>query len=186
MNMQNPKDATSREDFPGWRQPEGKSFAQWMESRVARYESRKYDWNALKFQADHDPVFRRAQMRYMGTGAAGVLSDVNTVPAEHFTFSTMVLPANCEGPPHLHDDVEEVFFMLRGHIKLFLEHEGQKFETELRERDLVSVPPGIYRGLKNIGEEEALMCVMLGNNKPDIPTYPPDHPLSKIKRNLQK
>ena len=42
----------------------------------------------------------------------------------------------------------------------------------LRERDLISVPPGIYRGLFNHGEEEALMCVMLGTNKPEIPTYP--------------
>jgi cupin superfamily acireductone dioxygenase involved in methionine salvage len=35
-------------------------------------------------------------------------------------------------------------------------------ETVLRERDLISVPRGIYRGLFNHGEEEALMCVMLG------------------------
>ena len=52
----------------------------------------------------------------------------------------------------------------------------------LKERDLISVPPGLYRGLLNDGEEEALMCVMLGNAKPQTPTYPPDHPLSKIKR----
>ncbi|MCH0587798.1 cupin domain-containing protein, partial [Klebsiella pneumoniae] len=25
--------------------------------------------------------------------------------------------------------------------------------------------------------------VMLGTNKPEIPTYPADHPLSKVKRN---
>ena len=45
------------------------------------------------------------------------------------------------------------------------------------------MPPGIYRGLFNHGEEEALMCVMLGTHKPHIPTYPEDHPLAKIKRN---
>ena len=55
-------------------------------------------------------------------------------------------------------------------------------ETVLRERDLISVPAGIYRGLFNHGEEEALMCVMLGTPKPHIPTYPEDHPLSKVKR----
>jgi hypothetical protein len=37
--------------------------------------------------------------------------------------------------------------------------------------------------LFNHGEEEALMCVMLGTPKPHIPTYPEDHPLSKVKRN---
>lgn len=68
-----------------------------------------------------NPKYRRAQMRYIGTGATGVASDTNTVPAEHFTFSTMVLPSKCEGPLHLHDDVEEVFFMLKGQITLMIQ-----------------------------------------------------------------
>ena len=163
--------------------PEGMSLGDWIESRVARYETRKLDWNALKFQADFDPKYRRAQMRYMGTGATGVKSDTNVVPAEHFTFSTMVLPAGCEGPSHIHTDAEEVFFILRGHkIRLFIEHQGETVETVLSERDLISVPPGVYRGLVNEGMEEALMCVMIGNPKPVTPTYPDDHPLAKVKR----
>ena len=34
----------------------------------------------------------------------------------------------------------------------------------------------------NIGDEEALMCVMIGNPKPVTPTYPSSHPLAKVKR----
>ena len=151
-------------------------------SRIARYETRTYDWDALKFQADFDPKYKRAQMRYMGTGGTGLSSDENTVPSEHFTFSTMVLPPGSEGPMHVHVDVEEVFFMLRGKIRLFLEQDGETWETEIFERDLVSVPPGIYRGLLNHGQEEALMCVMLGATKPQTPTYPSAHPLAKVKR----
>ena len=153
-----------------------------IETRIARYATRTYDWDALKFQADFDPKYRRAQMRYMGTGGTGVASDANTVPSEHFTFSTMVLPPGCEGPLHVHGDVEEVFFMLRGRVRLFFEDGGETWETELGERDLISVPPGVYRGLVNEWDEEALMCVMLGATKPQIPTYPPDHPLASVKR----
>ncbi len=160
----------------------GRSLADWIETRIARYDTRRYDWDALKFQADFDPKYRRAQMRYLGTGGTGVKDDSNAVPSEHFTFSTMVLPPGSEGPSHVHDDVEEVFFMLRGKIRLTLERDGESFETELGERDLISVPPGVYRGLVNEGEEEALMCVMLGASRPRIPTYPPDHPLARIKR----
>ena len=163
-------------------QPRDQSLEDRITGRIARYETRTYDWDALKFQADFDPKYKRAQMRYMGTGGTGVKADENTVPSEHFTFSTMVLPPGCEGPMHVHADVEEVFFMLRGKIRLFLEHDGETWETELSERDLVSVPPGIYRGLLNHGQEEALMCVMLGATKPQTPTYPPQHPLAKIKR----
>lgn len=163
--------------------PEGKTLAEWVDSRLARYETRKLDWNALKFQADFDPKYKRAQMRYVGTGATGVANDTNTVAAEHFTFSTMVLPAGCEGPLHLHDDVEEVFFILKGNkVKLMFEAEGEYHETYVRERDLVSVPAGIYRGLVNEGIEEALMIVCLGTNVPETPTYPPEHPLSQVKR----
>lgn len=52
--------------------PQGISMADWVESRIARFEGRKYDWNALKFQADFDPKYRRAQMRYIGTGRQGL------------------------------------------------------------------------------------------------------------------
>ena len=163
-------------------QPDGQSFAQWLESRVARYATRRYDWDALKFQADYDPKYRRAQMRYMGTGGTGVVSDSNTVPAAHFTFSTMVIPAGHEGPSHIHYDVEEVFFVMRGVMKVVCEKDGQRWESVLRERDLISVPPGVYREEINIGDEDALMCVMLGSPKPITPVYPPDSPLAKIRR----
>lgn len=158
------------------------NFKQLMEVRIARHATRRYDWDALKFQADFDPKYRRAQMRYVGTGGTGVKSDSQVVPAEHFTFSTMLLPAGAEGPMHVHDDVEEVFFVIRGRVKVMLEKDGEKYETVLQERDLVSIPPGVYRGEINIGEEDALMCVMLGAAKPVTPTYPPEHPLAKVKR----
>lgn len=157
-------------------------LAAWMESRVARRASRRYDWDALKFQADFDPRYRRAQMRYVGTGGTGVAQDGNTVPAAHFTFSTMVIPAGNIGPSHIHYDVEEVFFVLRGEMKVICEKDGERWEAVLGERDLISVPPGVYREEHNIGDEDALMCVMLGSPKPITPTYPPDSPLAKIKR----
>jgi mannose-6-phosphate isomerase-like protein (cupin superfamily) len=158
------------------------SFAEWMESRVARKANRRYDFDALKFQADYDPRYRRAQMRYVGTGATGVAKDGNTVPSAHFTFSTMVIPAGGIGPMHMHYDVEEIFFVLRGKMKIICEKDGQRWESELQERDLISVPPGVYREEHNIGDEEALMCVMLGSPKPITPVYPPDSPLAKLKR----
>jgi mannose-6-phosphate isomerase-like protein (cupin superfamily) len=167
-------------------QGKDQSFAQWMEARVARLSTRTYDWDALKFQADFDPKYRRAQMRYVGTGGTGVAKDANTVPIGHFTFSTMLIPAGHEGPMHIHYDVEEIFFMLRGKMKVICEKDGQRWETIVNERDLISIPPGVYREEINIGDEDALMCVMLGSPKPITPVYPPDSPLAAIKRHLQK
>jgi mannose-6-phosphate isomerase-like protein (cupin superfamily) len=156
---------------------------------VARFATRQFDWNALKFQADFDPKYARAQMRYVGTGGTGVASDNNTVPSEHFTFSTMVIPAGNEGPAHIHRDVEEIFFILKGTMKVICELRAEdeitvlgRWESVLTERDLISVPPGVYREEINIGDEDALMCVMLGSPTPVRPTYPPDSPLAAIKR----
>lgn len=169
-----------------WDQPDGTTFGKWMETRVARFATRRYDWDALKFQADFDPKYRRAQMRYVGTGGTGVTTDMNTVPSGGFTFSTMVIPAGNIGPSHIHIDVEEIFFVLRGQIKVILEKDGEKWEAVLGERDLISVPPGVYRTEVNVGEEDALMCVMLGSAKPITPTYPPESPLAQIKRDKAK
>ena len=166
----------------GMMRAEGQSFAHWMESRVARRDTRSYDWDALKFQADFDPRYRRAQMRYVGTGGTGVSKDANTVPSGHFTFSTMVIPAGNIGPSHIHYDVEEIFFVIRGAMKVICEKDGERWEVVVGERDLISVPPGVYREEQNIGDEDALMCVMLGSPKPITPTYPPGSPLTKIKR----
>ena len=166
----------------GMLQKAGQSFADWMEARVARKSTRRYDWDALKFQADFDPRYRRAQMRYVGTGGTGVARDSNTVPSAHFTFSTMVIPAGNIGPSHIHYDVEEIFFVIRGVMKVICEKDGQRWEATLGERDPISVPPGVYREEHNLGDEDALMCVMLGTPKPITPVYPPDSPLAKIKR----
>jgi mannose-6-phosphate isomerase-like protein (cupin superfamily) len=166
----------------GMLQPPGQSFADWLEGRVARKSTRRYDWDALKFQADFDPRYRRAQMRYVGTGGTGVARDSNTGASAHFTFSTMVIPAGNIGPSHIHYDVEEIFFVIRGVMKVICEKDGQRWEATLGERDLISVPPGVYREEHNIGDEDALMCVMLGTPKPITPVYPPDSPLAKIKR----
>ena len=43
--------------------PEGQNLSEWANARIARYDTRTYDWDALKFQADFDPKYRRTQMR---------------------------------------------------------------------------------------------------------------------------
>ena len=58
-----------------------------------------------------------------------------------------------------------------------------EIDAVLGERDCISVPPGMYRGEINVGDEEAVIMVMIGSPKPVTPTYPPEHPLSKVKRN---
>lgn len=47
----------STQQFETWKQPQDQSLEQWMSGRIARFETRKYDFDALKFQADYDPKY---------------------------------------------------------------------------------------------------------------------------------
>jgi mannose-6-phosphate isomerase-like protein (cupin superfamily) len=157
-------------------------LAEVVDSWIARLETRRLDWDALKFQEKVNPRYRRAQMRYVGTGATGVASDTNTVPAGHFTLSTMVLPPGAEGPLHTHHDVEEVFFVLDGQVTCYMEKDGERVERTLGPRDAISVPAGVARGERNDGSVEARMLVIVGTGKPQLPTYPENSPMYGVSR----
>src|SRR5258708_10620966 len=97
-------------------------------------------------------------------------------------FSTMVIPPGHEGPLHTHHDVEEVFFVLQGQMTCFMEKDGERVERTLGPRDAISVPAGVARGERNDGTEDALMLVIVGAGKPQLPTYPENSPMYGVTR----
>src|SRR5690606_207401 len=112
-------------------------------------------------------------------------TDSRILPAEHFTFSNMLLPPGAVGPEHTHHDAEEVFFVLEGRLEVTLHdpEDGTRcVSRELGYRDLVRVPPGVPRSLRNVGDTNALFCVIIGSRKPELPTYPPSSPMAGITR----
>ncbi|MDH4617871.1 cupin domain-containing protein [Brevibacillus sp. AY1] len=156
------------------------SIEEFEQKYVARLETRKLDYNALSFQEQISPHYRRAQCRYVGTGAVAAV-DSNVIQAGNFTLSNMYLPAGCEGPMHLHEDVEEVFFVIKGSVTARVQIGDTIHELKLSERDCIWTPPGYYRGVRNDSDEEAIMAVMLGAPKPQIPTYEPGSALENLR-----
>ena len=152
----------------------------WLEQQIdaatARRTSRREDWDTLGFQTKMGDRFRRAQVRYIGSGATGNHEqDGNILPAEHFTFSNMLLPAGCVGPEHTHPDVEEVFFVLEGEVEFSIhdiEDGNLKASRVLGYRDLIRVPAGVPRSLRAVSENDAIICVIIGAPKPELPSYP--------------
>jgi mannose-6-phosphate isomerase-like protein (cupin superfamily) len=148
-----------------------------IDSCLAPRETRREDWETLAFQAAAGgDRFKRAQIRYIGSGATGDHEgDSNIIAAEHFTFSNMRLPAGSVGPEHTHHDVEEVFFVLEGSLEVAVHDVGDGTKTAKRVlgyRDLIRVPAGVPRSLTNVGDTDALLCVIIGTKKPQLPTYP--------------
>jgi quercetin dioxygenase-like cupin family protein len=140
-----------------------------IDSCIASKDSRYEDWDTLGFQAAKGgDRFKRAQIRYIGSGATGDhSSDSRALPSEHFTFSNMRLPVGAVGPEHTHHDVED----------------GTKTAKRvLGYRDLIRVPAGVPRSLTNVGDTDALFCVVIGTQKPQLPTYPPTSEMYGVTR----
>ena len=158
-------------------------LAVYTDSLILTKESRYEDWDTLGFQAKAGDQYRRAQIRYVGSGATGDHdSDTRTIASRGFTFSNMLLPPGAEGPEHTHHDVEEAFFVLEGEVEVGIHRDGQVEKRTLGYRDMIVVPAGVPRSLKNTGAKDALFCVVIGARKPQVPTYPETSPMHGISR----
>ncbi|GHG06212.1 cupin domain-containing protein [Streptomyces zaomyceticus] len=162
----------------------GDDLAAYTDSLIATKDSRVADFDTLSFQEKAGPQFRRGQIRYVGSGATGNHEgDSRIIPSGGFTFSNMLLPPGAEGPAHTHHDVEEAFFVLEGEVEVGI-HRGPD-EVEYRTlgyRDMIVVPAGVTRSLKNNGDTDALFCVVIGTQKPQVPTYPEYSPMHGVTR----
>ena len=135
---------------------------------VARFVDRQPDWDA--FADARVEGYRRAQHRYIGSGASGK-PDPRAIPADHFTLSVMFLPPGQGNAAHSHE-VEEVFFILEGKVRVFFQDEtGHRAETVLGRWDCISCPANVIHGFENVGLEPAYLQVMLGKAQPALMTY---------------
>ena len=136
--------------------------------QVARFVDRQGDWDA--FADARVEGYRRAQHRFIGSGASGK-KDTSVIPAQHFTLSIMFVPPGQGNAAHTHE-VEEIFFILQGKVKVFFEDgTGGRVETVLGPWDCVSCPANVIHGYENVGLEPAYLQVMLGAAKPQLMGY---------------
>jgi len=155
----------------------------YLDTLVLTKDSRQPDWDTLAFQTKAGPQYRRAQLRYVGSGATGDHdSDNRIIPSVGFTFSNMLLPPGCEGPEHVHHDVEEAFYVVEGSIEMGIHRDGQVVTRVMGPRDMAVIPPGVPRSLKSVGDVDAVICVIIGARKPMLPTYPETSPMYGITR----
>jgi mannose-6-phosphate isomerase-like protein (cupin superfamily) len=165
--------STSTESPPTGVDYERGDLAAFANTLIATKDSRHADWDTLGFQTKAGPQFRRAQIRYVGSGATGDHEgDARILPAGGYTFSNMLLPPGAEGPEHVHHDAEEGFFILEGQVEVGVHRGDEVVRRTLGYRDMIVVPPGVPRSLRNPGDTNALLCVVIGFARPNVPTYP--------------
>ena len=99
---------------------EGVSIDDIMKKFVGRYSEKRADWAA--FEDAKIEGFKRAQHRFIGAGGSGKHDDPTVIPAKNFTLSIMYVPPGQGNAAHTHE-VEECFFVLQGHLDVFVEDE---------------------------------------------------------------
>src|SRR3954467_10841449 len=108
---------------------EDASLEEIMRTHVGRFSEKRGDWAA--FEDAKIDGYRRAQHRFIGAGASGKHDDPNAIPARAFTLSIIYLPPGQGNAAHTHE-VEEVFFVLQGHLTVFIEDEsGRRLDRKL-------------------------------------------------------
>ncbi|MGD7003426.1 cupin domain-containing protein [Corynebacterium halotolerans] len=162
---------------------ETSDLAEFTNSLILTKDSRHEDWDTLAFQTKAGDEFARAQIRYVGSGATGNHEgDNRTIKSRGFTFSNMLLPAGAVGPEHTHHDAEEAFFVLEGEVEVGVHRDGEVVKRTLGYRDMIVVPAGVPRSLKNNTDKPALFAVIIGSQKPQVPTYPESSAMHGITR----
>jgi oxalate decarboxylase/phosphoglucose isomerase-like protein (cupin superfamily) len=133
------------------------------------FREKKPDWAA--FEDAKMEGFKRAQHRFIGAGGSGKHDDPTVIPARNFTLSVMYVEPGQGNAAHTHE-VEEVFFVLRGFLDVFVEDEnGHRITCRLGPWDCVSCPPGVIHGYLNDSLEPVYFQVMLGRARPETMGY---------------
>ncbi|MBM3485522.1 MAG: cupin domain-containing protein [Alphaproteobacteria bacterium] len=143
-----------------------------LETYTARFRDRVPDWAA--FEDAKIEGFKRAQHRFIGAGGSGKHTDSKAIPPRGFTLSIMYVEPGQGNAAHTHE-VEEVFFVLKGLLDVFVEDEtGRRLWTRLGPWECIACPPGVIHGYDNRSLEPVWFQVMLGGGRPDTMGYAED------------
>jgi len=139
--------------------------------RVARFADRREDWTVFGFETARDPVFARAQRRYLGASGSVDPGDLRgAIPATAFTMSIQTMPVGNRIPVHCHE-TEEVFFILDGECLVRCWDGEASHEIRLGKWDLVSLPPFLQHEVINMGSVACQVQTLLGHPTPQRPHY---------------
>lgn len=146
---------------------EGVSVDEILSRFVGKFKDKTGDWHAFA-DADIDGN-RRAQYRFVGAGASGKHAAEGIIPAQGFTVSIMEVPPGEGNAAHTHE-VEEVFFVLKGKLTVFLDDDetSRRVQDVLDPWEMICCPAGVIHGYVNESDETVFLQVMLGRGKPEV------------------
>jgi len=144
-----------------------------MEQRVSRFRDLKPLLAAESLdmpQEAKDVIYSRELLSVIGLEGAADTPVNQGAPIQGAGGITMT-HAKCPpgtGPSlHAHQQTYETFTVLRGRFEVTWNDDGAQ-RVELDELDTISVPPGVCRAFRNIGDEDGLMQVVISGGVHDM------------------
>lgn len=152
---------------------EGAPLKHIAERYVRRFRDITPDWEA--FEDAKIEGFKRAQHRFIGAGGSGKHDDTEAIPPRGFTLSIIYVEPGQGNASHTHE-VEEIFFVLQGNLRVFFEDEktGEHIDVRLGPWECVACPPGVVHGYDNDSLEPVYLQIMLGVGRPEAMGYADD------------
>jgi quercetin dioxygenase-like cupin family protein len=121
-------------------------------------------------QAARDVVYARQLLSVIGlegTAKTPINAAAPIIGAAGMTMTLARCPAG-QGPGlHNHKDTYETFTVLEGRFEVCWNDHGQD-RLELDRFDTISIPPGVYRSFRNIGDSEGLLQVIITGGVHDM------------------
>ena len=132
-----------------------------METRVARFDRLVPTDDYVDARI---PGCERTTWRVLGTPPDAPLA------AEDFHLNLVRCAPGKSAPLHNHL-TQEVFMALTGEWEVFWGPEGKR-SLRLRPCDVVTVPPGVSRGFRNVSDTDALLMGIAGGHDPGHINWP--------------
>lgn len=139
---------------------------------IKRFHDTEADWHAYP-DAELEG-YKRARHGVIGGGASGKHDDPNVIQPRAFTMAIMFVEPGQGNAAHTHE-TEEIFFVLKGSLAVFLDDEsGKRVWHNLGEWDTFACPPGVIHGYHNKSHEPVYIQIMLGKSRPETMGYSDD------------
>ncbi len=133
-----------------------------MEARLARYRELRASKQA--FVDTRIPEYERDIYNVIGRG---VTEDAALAPAindaRYFSITYVGAEPGKGAALHAHETIE-VFIPLTGQWAAYWGEDGDK-EIAIEPFDVISFPPGVYRGFRNIGDSHAMLMAIIGSKE---------------------
>lgn len=144
-----------------------------MKDRVSRFTELKplHAAESLDIpQEAKDVIYARELLSVIG------LADIADTPVNQgapiqgaggITMTHAVCPPGTGPELHNHQQTYETFTVLRGRFEVTWNDDGGE-RIELEEFDTISVPPGVCRAFRNIGDDEGILQVVISGGVHDM------------------